>query len=241
MLERIRGLVGRQQWRRELIGAGPLSRESLASAYLRGDGLEIGALHSPLRVSSAARVKYVDRLTEPEQRQHYPELRDLRLATVDIVDDGERLSKVRDESQDFVIANHFIEHCEDPIGALETFRRVLHPGGIVYMAVPDKRFTFDRNRPLTTVDHLLSDHRQGPAISRRQHLEEWARVVGGETDGERVERHVEHLERTGYSIHFHVWTAASWLEFIVVVGGLLGLEVEAFLSAQKECITILRK
>jgi SAM-dependent methyltransferase len=234
LLRRVRG-----HWR--LIGVGAFGRESLASTYLRGDGLEIGALHEPLQVPSAARVRYVDRLPIEDLRQLYPELRGLPLVAVDILDDGERLITVADESQDFVIANHFIEHCEDPIGALTTFRRVLRPGGIVYLAVPDKRFTFDRNRPLTTIDHVLADHRQGPAISRREHLEEWTRIVGGESEEGRVQAHVEHLERTGYSIHFHVWTATSWLEFILAVHGLLELEVEAFLSAGHECITILRK
>jgi SAM-dependent methyltransferase len=239
--DRIRGLLGRSRWLGKLSGAGTLSRESLACTYLRGSGLEIGALHSPLRVPAAARVTYVDRLTVQELRQHYPELRDLPLVAADIVDDGERLGTIGDESQDFVIANHFIEHCEDPIGTIETFRRVLRAGGIVYLAVPDKRFTFDRNRPLTTLDHLLADHRQGPAMSRREHLEEWARVVGGQTEEGKLQTHVEHLDRTGYSIHFHVWTVASWLELMVAVHGSLGLEVEAVLSASQECITILRK
>ena len=31
---------------------------------------------------------------------------------VDIIDDGEKLNKIEDNSQDFIIANHFIEHCQ---------------------------------------------------------------------------------------------------------------------------------
>ena len=37
---------------------------------------------------------------------------------VGCIDDGERLGKIADASQDFVIANHFLEHCQDPILAL---------------------------------------------------------------------------------------------------------------------------
>src|SRR5688572_19302479 len=42
------------------------ARESIATAYLSGNGLEIGALHQPSRVPTAARVRYVDRMTAPD-------------------------------------------------------------------------------------------------------------------------------------------------------------------------------
>ena len=38
-----------------------IDRESVANAYIKGNGIEIGALHNPLKVSPAAHVKYVDR------------------------------------------------------------------------------------------------------------------------------------------------------------------------------------
>src|SRR5512136_777634 len=159
--------------------AGLLSREYLSAAFLHGSGLEIGALHNPLPVPWGVRVAYVDRLPVADLRLQYPELRGKRFVAVDILDDGETLRTIGDESQDFVIANHFLEHCEDPIGAIENFSRVLKVGGIAFLAVPDKRFTFDRERPLTSVEHLLRDHEIGPTSSRLQHLEEWTRIVGG--------------------------------------------------------------
>src|ERR1035438_1530581 len=93
-----------------------LDRQQLAAIYLRGEGLEIGALHSPLKVPRAARVRYVDRLPVAELRRQYPELASAHLVDIDIVDDGEKLSAVGAGTQEFVIANHFLEHCEDPIG-----------------------------------------------------------------------------------------------------------------------------
>ena len=80
-------------------------------------------------------------------------------------------------SQDFIIANHFIEHTEDPIGTIKRFLTVLRPQGILYMAVPDKRFTFDLERPLTSLEHLLRDHTEGPEWSRESHFREWAQFV----------------------------------------------------------------
>ena len=152
-------------------------RQEIAGRYLRGSGIEIGALHNPLDVPRSVRVRYVDHLPVDQLRDHYPELAGEKLVDVEIVDDGERLATISDASQDFVIANHFLEHCEDPLGALGNMIRVLRPGGILYLAVPDKRYTFDVDRPVTSTDHLLRDHREGPEGSRRGHYEEWARLV----------------------------------------------------------------
>ena len=116
--------------------------------------MEVGALHQPLPVPDRAHVAYVDRLPLNELRRHYPELDGYDLVEPDILDDGESLGSLADGSQDFVIANHFIEHTQDPLGTIANHLRVLRPGGILYMAVPDKRFTFDRDRPPTTIDHL---------------------------------------------------------------------------------------
>ncbi len=86
----------------------------------------------------------------PDLLAHYPELIGQPLQAPDMIDDGETLSTIDSASQDFVIANHFLEHCENPIQTLRNFLRVLKDGGILYMAVPDKRFTFDVDRPVTT-------------------------------------------------------------------------------------------
>ena len=59
-----------------------------------------------------------------------------------------------DGSQDFIIANHLLEHVADPIGALEEWYRLLRPDGILFLALPDKRVTFDKDRPRTTLDHV---------------------------------------------------------------------------------------
>ncbi|MBW8051172.1 MAG: methyltransferase domain-containing protein [Cytophagales bacterium] len=140
-----------------------IDRESIANLYLTGNGIEIGALHLPLKVPPSASVKYVDILPKSELEKHYPELlKDYELVEVDIVDDGEYLIKIQNSSLNFVIACHFLEHCQNPIAAVENFLRVLKPGGILYLAVPDKRYTFDKDRPITSFEHLLKDYEEGP-------------------------------------------------------------------------------
>ncbi len=179
-------------------------RWELAERYLHGSGLEIGALHSPLPLPPDAAVRYLDRMDCAGLRGHYPELAAKPLVEVDIIDDGESLSSQPDSSVDFVIANHFIEHTQDPLGTLANHLRVLIPGGIHYLAVPHRRRTFDADRPPTSLEHIVRDHREGPGWSRTIHQEEWARLVDKVPAAE-VAARVQELEQSDYSIHFHVW------------------------------------
>ena len=217
------------------------TRQAIAAAFLHGEGIEIGALHQPLIVPATARVKYVDRMKVPELRQHYPELINEPLVETDIVDDGERLLTIADATQDFVIANHFIEHCENPLLTFQNLLRVLRPGGIVFMAVPDKRFTFDVDRPCTTLDHVLRDFSEGPEWSKRQHYEEWSRLVNKRTDMSEMNAEVQHLIDMKYSIHFHVWSAPELLELVQALHRIVRFELELFLRNGIESLMILRK
>jgi SAM-dependent methyltransferase len=137
-------------------------RKEIASQYIVGEGIEVGALNAPLEVPNGAKVKYVDRMSATDLRQQYPELSALGVLDPEIIDDGEKLLSLQNNTYDFVIANHMIEHCQNPMGAIQNFLRVLKVGGILYMGVPNKHYTFDRDRPLTTLDHLVKDYQEGP-------------------------------------------------------------------------------
>lgn len=215
-------------------------RREIAGRYLLGNGIEIGALHNPLDVPHSAHVRYVDHLPVDELRRHYPELASAPLVDVDVVDDGERLATIGDATQDFVIANHFLEHCEDPLGAIGNMIRVLRPGGVLYLAVPDKRYTFDAARPVTPAEHVLRDHREGPEGSRRAHYEEWARLVDKVDE---PEAHATALLDRGYSIHFHAWTQAELLELLRTAAAELELDfdIELMLKNRHEVIFVLRR
>jgi SAM-dependent methyltransferase len=218
-----------------------LRRKVIARAYLRGRGLEIGALHNPLKVPPAARVRYVDRLDDADLRREYPELRDKALVHVDIVDDGETLATVPDGSQDFVIANHFVEHCENPIGAVGNMLRVLKVGGLLYLAIPDKRHTFDRDRPVTSLEHLMRDYHEGPDWSRRGHYEEWVRLVDKIPDPAGRERQVATLLARRTAIHFHVWTQAEMVDLVAALRRLFAFDVDLMFKRDNEVLFIVRK
>lgn len=217
-------------------------RREIAGRYLKGKGIEVGALHAPLEVPAGVTVSYVDRLPVAELRKQYPELATANLVEADIVDDGENLASIPDNSWDFVIANHMIEHCQDPIGTLENFLRVIKPGGVLYMGVPDKRYTFDIDRPLTSLDHLIRDHTEGAGWSRRSHFEEWVRLVD-KTPEQDVAARIQYLLDIDYSIHFHVWTFETFSELLKYCQTIFlrNFEIELFQENFGEVIVILRK
>jgi SAM-dependent methyltransferase len=214
----------------------------LARKFLRGNGIEIGALHMPMPLPENAQVQYVDRMTVDALRKQYPELSNLPLVEADIVDDGEKLFSIKDESCDFLIAAHMIEHTQDPIGTLKNWLRVLRNAGVIYLAVPHKAFTFDKNRPDTTLEHLQKDYEDGPADSRREHFDEWVDLVDNTPEHERGDRIIK-LMALDYSIHYHVWDSNSFLEFLCFCARKVGLRftIEDFQLNGHEMLVVLRK
>lgn len=218
-------------------------RRRLASRYLHGEGIEIGALYLPLSLPRGARARYVDRMGVAELRAHYPELDEYDLVTPDVIDDGETLRTLEGESVDFVIVNHLIEHCQDPIGALLAHSRVLKEGGVLYLAAPDRRRTrFDRDRAETSLEHLVRDHDEGPAWSRSNHYEEWSRLAIGVPD-EEAAAHAAALDAEDYSIHFHTFTPTSFLALLLHSRAAydLPLEVVATETNHHEFIVVARR
>ncbi|WP_223908824.1 methyltransferase domain-containing protein [Geobacter sp. AOG1] len=218
-----------------------IDRDAVAATYLKGNGIEIGALHNPLKVGEKARVRYLDRMSVADLRRQYPELAKEKLVNVDIVDDGEHLATVADESQDFVIANHFVEHSQNPLRAIANMFRVLKIDGVLYIALPDKRYSFDVDRPVTPLDHLLRDFREGPEWSRKGHFEEWVRLVSKVEHPKERDELVNKLIAMDYSIHFHVWSQKEMVELVLFLRTVHSFEIELMLRGGVENIFILRK
>lgn len=183
--------------------------------FLKGDGIEIGALHQPLDVSDLpiSRIRYVDRLPAEQLRLQYPELKDEAFVAIDIIDDGQVLGTISNESLDFIIANHLIEHCDNPLGTFEHWLSKLRPGGIIFMAVPDQRKGWDERRPVTSIQHIIDDYRATSSDRKARnfhHFKEWVELVGNIHDP----AHVQWLIDIDYSIHFHVFTFESFRDLL---------------------------
>jgi SAM-dependent methyltransferase len=200
-----------------------VAREDLARRYLFGEGIEIGPMTKPLRVPPRVVVRYVDRLSRDDLlRLEGPALTDAGsdpslIPEIHVVDEADRLATFADDSVDFVVANHVVEHLEDPLGALEQMLRITRPGGVLLLTLPDARHMFDAGRARTTVEHVLRDHEEGPQVSRREHYEEWARHIEG-ASGDDVRRRVEEFAASDARHHFHVWELGGFLQLLLTAG-----------------------
>jgi len=156
----------------------------LAHALLDGlSGIEIGAsAHNPFGLQSLN----VDYSASNDTVFKLEELRRAGVsARVDVVAEGNSLP-FDDDSQDFVISSHVLEHFYDVIGTVGEWLRVVRPGGLVYVVLPDKGRIFDWRRESTSVEELVARHEK---------------VVKGKLDGGRWHRG-----------HHAYWTRADFLE-----------------------------
>ncbi len=215
-------------------------RTYLADRFLRGDGIEIGALHRPVPLPEGVTVRYVDRLYTDDLRSEYNELSSVEVVEPTIIDDGELLDHVPTNSVDFIVANHFLEHCQDPIGTILVHLNRLRDGGHLFYAIPEKRYTFDNPRATTTLEHLIQDHTDGGASSRVDHFTEYGRIVMGSGEPERTGRE---LMDADYSIHFHAWTSIEIIELFVYIQRTYepNLEIIASQAFEDEFILVCRK
>ncbi|MFT3880378.1 MAG: methyltransferase domain-containing protein [Gemmatales bacterium] len=223
-------------------------RERFSRDFLTGSGLEIGALYNPVFVKPGVEVKYVDWEAGPslrEQLRPIEHLANVPIVEVDIVEHGETLASIHSESQDFIIANHFLEHVQDPIGTIKRHLQLLRPGGILFYGLPDKRFTFDRERPVTTLEHHFRDHEEGPAWSLMEHMIEYVALVENKTGIEGEQRIKDLLALPRLGIHFHVWTIHEMTELFTEMRKRYNMPyvIEAIMCNQPmiESICILRK
>lgn len=82
-----------------------------------------------------------------------------------------------DHSLDYVIASHVLEHVANPVAALAEWYRVVRPGGVIYLVVPNRRAAWDHPRELTTVGHMLEDFLNGTTARDDTHIDEFANGI----------------------------------------------------------------
>lgn len=187
-----------------------------ACSLLSGCGLEIGALHQPAWLPDGASVVYADAQSAAQARQSFPELREADLVEVDhIVDlDREGLSAFADESLDFVIFSHVIEHVANPIRVLRDICRTLRPSGCLVIAAPDKHYTFDKPRPSTSLQHLRDEFATNIDCVDDDHYVEFLRHVHPEIKEGTAHWSAALAQVRDRREHAHVWTSVEFQAFL---------------------------
>lgn len=133
-----------------------------AGLPLQGVGLEIAPFFRPTLLKRDYNIYYTDYTTAAElvrKHAHLPIAQEIKENTVEIDflwQPGRPLDICVQKRQfDYVIASHVIEHVPNVIGWIRQIFSVLRTGGVLSLAVPDKRYTFDYYRSETQLHEMI--------------------------------------------------------------------------------------
>ncbi|MBZ4191097.1 class I SAM-dependent methyltransferase [Niabella beijingensis] len=137
------------------------------------------------------------------------------------IDEAAELSSVPNESYDFLLSCHSLEHVANPIKAVKRWNEVLKTKGRLCLVLPDKRYTFDHNRPYTTFEHLLADF--GQRITERDdtHFEEVIRLHDLSMDqAQSKEELIDRIQNNYINrcMHHHVFSFESVTQMLEYCG-----------------------
>jgi hypothetical protein len=124
--------------------------------------LEIGPLDRPLLTKDDCQIIYVDHMSAADLKEKYRQdvsVNCEKIVPIDFVWQGTLRPLIdANERPDLIIACHVIEHVPDFVTFLIELEELLSPDGYIFLVVPDKHYTFDFLRNLTTVDQILASY-----------------------------------------------------------------------------------
>ncbi len=193
----------------------------------KGFGLEIGPSHNPIAPKIAGfNVKVLDHLSDEGLILNYVG-HGVCLENIEHVDyvwNGEPFAELvgAEHVFDWIIASHVIEHTPCLITFIKHCEGVLKEGGVLSLAVPDKRYCFDVYREKTGLSPVLDAfrerrkiHSSGTAadyflnvVTKGGNLA-WSRDYDGETRfthglGE-AKQAIKAIENDGVFLDVHSW------------------------------------
>ena len=128
-------------------------------------GLELGPFDKPLVPRHLGNVKYLDFVDEDTLRKRCaanPNRDATQVVALDYVLGNLSIGERVREQFDYVVASHVIEHVPNMLGWLREVGTLLMPEtGQLFLIIPDRRFTFDAERPPTTLGELIENDELG--------------------------------------------------------------------------------
>ena len=237
-------------------------------------GLEIGALNSPIiqleDVVDGGEIFYLDHLSTDELRGKYRADTSVNIDNIVNVDfvcpDGDLVKAVAGNQFDYIIASHVIEHVPNLLKFLQDTAKILKPGGQLFLIIPDKRFTFDAERPETTfgtvLDSFLSGDTKPGVKAVYDHFAKSVEMNAHEVwHGLLKDKQPKKLLSTQlawelandvkfnngyYDVHVNIFTPQSFFEILerAILHNVVNFEVERFEDTEVgklEFFTILKK
>ncbi len=121
--------------------------------------LEVGAFDNPVyRRELGDPVKYVDWFSHEELAEMHgdnPRRDNNLIVDVDFVVKDRHIAHAISEKFDLICASHVIEHIPDVIFWFAELDAMLANEGRVFLAIPDRRYTFDYFRPASRATELI--------------------------------------------------------------------------------------
>jgi SAM-dependent methyltransferase len=153
------------------------------------------------------------------------------------------LSLIPTNTYDFLLSSHTLEHTANPIKAVLEWIRIVRPGGLLLIVLPDKEHTFDHYRPVTLMEHMIDDFQALRGEDDLTHLDESVRLHDYSMTPEIPDaaafkaRSLENLRNR--CLHHHTFTQKSASELIeylrldVIEQGAVRPHICMLVSAQK--------
>jgi SAM-dependent methyltransferase len=177
-------------------------------------GIEIGALCYPTLFKNESDVLYLDRISTTQLYDEFAaDYPNEKIMNVDIVSHDQPLRDIlKDQHFDYFIANHVIEHIPDIIGWLSDIYDLLNDDGFIFLAVPDKRFTFDQKRMETSCGHIIMDYETGGICDAAEHI-----IDALLYHEQQPEINLSEIKAGRYNFihHHHVFNYETFLELII--------------------------
>jgi hypothetical protein len=133
--------------------------------------LEIGAFDNPtFRRELGDEVEYLDFFSREdliEMHRNNPRRNPAAAVVVDHVVKNADFSRKVSPGFDLIVAHHVIEHVPDIIFWFEQIEHLLAPSGMLFLSIPDRRYTFDFFRPVSLATQMIrvhGEHLQRPDV-----------------------------------------------------------------------------
>ncbi|KMK68805.1 bifunctional 2-polyprenyl-6-hydroxyphenol methylase/3-demethylubiquinol 3-O-methyltransferase UbiG [Puniceibacterium sp. IMCC21224] len=126
-------------------------------------GLEIGPFDRPIfSRADFPNILYADVKDTAELRRlarASPTRTEADVVPVDFVLLDKQLDEVvPQQSLDFVFCAHVLEHVPDLVAVLNSVEAILRPGGLFLIVYPDRHYTYDIDRPATSLAQFRDRH-----------------------------------------------------------------------------------
>jgi SAM-dependent methyltransferase len=144
-----------------------MNRNEKLLKYVSKDGLgmEVGPSFNPIAPKKDGyNVQIIDHMSREQltekYRDHHVNIENIE--EVDFVWKGESYADLTGKNSyyDWIIASHVIEHAPDLIAFLNGCASILKDDGVLSLAIPDKRYCFDRFRPISGLSQVIDKHLQ---------------------------------------------------------------------------------